>query len=48
MKINRYWYSKKQEQVAIQLNRFVERYVLVNGKWHEYTEWTTSLDGKSN
>lgn len=46
MKINRWWYSKKQKQASEKVNNICQ--VQVNGKWHEFTEWTTSLYGDSN
>lgn len=48
MKINRWWYSEKQKERSIKMNSFCNRQVFVNGKWCEYTEWTSSLNGKSN
>lgn len=48
MKINRWWYSEKQKERSIEMNSFHNRQVFVNGKWCEYTEWTSSLNGKSN
>jgi hypothetical protein len=48
MEINRWWYSEKQKERSVEMNRFHNRQVFVNGKWHEYTEWTSSLNGKSN
>lgn len=47
--INRYWFSKGQEEMGGCLaERSHVRKVKVNGEWHEYTEWTTSWNGRSN
>ena len=48
MEINRWWYSKQQEDASKQIHSFCERHVFVGGKWCKYTEWTISLNGKSN
>lgn len=48
MEINRWWYSEKQKERSIEMNCFHNRQVFVNGKWCEYTEWTSSLNGKNN
>lgn len=48
MKINRWWYSKKQEEILNFFNTHHTCKVFVDGKWREYTEWTTSTDGKCN
>ena len=48
MKINRWWYSKKQEEILNFFNPHHTCKVFVDGKWREYTEWTTSADGKCN
>ena len=49
MSINRYWYSEGQKRVGDFVWPHIhERKVLVDGKWYEYTEWTTSPNGKCN
>ena len=53
MKTNRWWYSKKQKEVIDFSNTLNRNYnhtchVFVDGKWCEYTEWTTSPNGKCN
>lgn len=48
--INRYWFSKEQKGIGMcRLDRRgCVRKVKVNGEWREYTEWTTSWNGRSN
>ncbi len=46
--MNRWWYSKKQDKITKAFYPFHTCHVLVNGEWCEYTEWTTSLNGKCN
>lgn len=51
MKINRWWYSKKQKEIVDFFNILDRNHtcnVLVDGEWREYTEWTTSENGKCN
>lgn len=48
MKINRWWYSKRQKRVINTFYPFHTCHVFVNGRWCEYTEWTSSPDGKCN
>lgn len=48
MKINRWWYSNEQKKFQTMFYPFHSCHVFVNDKWCEYTEWTTSLDGKCN
>ena len=47
--INRYWFSKGQKEMeSFSDRRGCVRKVKVNGEWREYTEWTTSWNGRSN
>lgn len=48
--INRYWFSKEQKKMDGHSpdRRSCVRKVKVNGEWREYTEWTTSWNGRSN
>lgn len=48
MKINRWWYSEEQKKISTIFRHSHTCHVFVNGEWREYTEWTTSLDGKCN
>jgi hypothetical protein len=48
MEINRWWYSKKQKKVINQHRPNHICQVYINGEWCEYTEWTTSQNGKCN
>ena len=48
MKINRWWYSEEQKKISNAFRPHHTCSVFVNGEWHEYTEWTTSLNGKCN
>ena len=48
MKINRWWYSLEQKKISNIFRPHHTCSVFVNGEWHEYTEWTTSLNGKCN
>ena len=48
MKINRFWYSDEQKKISNIFYPFHTCHVFVNGEWREYTEWTTSLNGKCN
>lgn len=48
MKINRWWYSEKQKEISNRLRHPHKCHVMVDGEWCEYTEWTTSLNGKCN
>lgn len=50
MKINRWWYSERQKEIGKVLLFGPDHicHVFVNGEWREYTEWTTSLNGKCN
>lgn len=48
MKINRWWYSKEQKNISTMLRGSHTCHVFVNDKWYEYTEWTTSVNGKCN
>lgn len=49
MKINRWWYSKKQKKLSNNLRGYNHVCkVKVNDKWCEYSEWTTSPNGKCN
>lgn len=48
MKINRWWYSKEQKKFSTMVRHAHTCHVLVNDEWCEYTEWTTSLNGKCN
>ena len=47
-KINRWWYSEKRKEISklVWLDHIC--HVLVSGEWLQYTEWTTSQDGKCN
>jgi hypothetical protein len=44
MKINRWWYSNKQNEITRRDRRFHQ--VLVDDKWLAYTEWTISKNAK--
>lgn len=48
IEINRWWYSRKQKEISRHHPKSTTCHVMVDGKWHEYTEWTTSLNGKCN
>ena len=50
MEINRYWYSETQKSISGLFWGWGDHtcHVLVDGEWREYSEWTTSLDGKCN
>lgn len=46
--INRFWFSKEQKRHKQKKAGSSRCEVFVNGKWVEFTQWTTSLFGKSN
>lgn len=48
MKINRWWYSEGQKDIERIFWPFHSCHVFVDDKWQEFTEWTTSVDGKCN
>lgn len=48
MKINRWWYSNKQREIEKRFDPFHSYHVFVDGRWLEYTEWTTSVNAKCN
>lgn len=48
MEINRWWYSNGQKNILKELRPINICQVFVDGKWYEFTEWTTSLNGKCN
>ena len=48
IEINRWWYSREQKEVSRRYPESTTCHVMVDGKWQEYTEWTTSLNGKCN
>lgn len=48
MKINRWWYSLEQKRISNIFRPQHTCHVFVDGEWCEYTEWTTSLNGKCN
>lgn len=46
--INRFWFSKEQERSRLKAADSSSCEVFVNGKWVKFTQWTTSVFGKSN
>lgn len=46
--INRFWFSKQQERHQQKAADSSNCEVFVNGKWVKFTQWTTSVFGKSN
>lgn len=46
--INRFWFSKEQERFQLKTADSSNCEVFVNGKWVKFTQWTTSVFGKSN
>ena len=47
-KTNRWWYSEKQKAISYMFRPKYTYQVFVDGEWREYTEWTTSSNGKCN
>ena len=46
--INRFWFSKEQERCQLKTADPSNCEVFVDGKWVKFTQWTTSVFGKSN